>query len=208
MYDFLTDLDEYFCEKYANYDKLCILPGYEMPVMQRTKVDEYGRTYAYTLPPETMRLSQQKEKKALLEQLKLRMTDITFSFSFRTLGLFARIREHYSKYAVYKALKLLLAKYDLTEETAWEGLDISKEVWVGICKGKFLPSKNLVFSLALTGNFSYEDTMSLLALCGEEMDMSLVKDVIMTYLLTRKVYNRGMIDEALKVYKISNLFIK
>ncbi len=208
MYDFLTDLDEYFCEKYANYDKLCILPGYEMPVMQRSKVDIDGRVYAYTLPPETMRLAEQKAKKALLAELKLRMTDITFSFSFRAMGLFARIREHYSKYAVYKALKALLDKYGLTEEGALECLDIAKEVWQGICKGKFLPSKNLVFSLALTANFSYEDTLSLLALCGEGMDMAIVKDVVLSYLLSRKVYNRDMIDAALKEYKVSNLFIK
>lgn len=208
MYDFLTDLDEYFCEKYANYDKLCILPGYEMPVMQRSKTDEYGRVYAYTLPPETMRLSEQKEKKALLAELKSRMTDITFSFSFRPLGLFSRIREHYSKYAVYKGLKTLFNKYDLTEEGALESLNISAEIWQGICKGKFLPSKNLVLSIALTGNFSYEDTVALLALCGEGMDMAIVKDVVISYLLTRKVYNRGMIDAALEEYKIENLFIK
>ena len=208
MYDFLTDLDEYFCEKYANYDKLCILPGYEMPVMQRSKTDEYGRVYAYTLPLETMRLAEQKEKKALLAELKSRMTDTTFSFSFRPLGLFARIKEHYSKYAVYKGLKTLFNKYDLTEESALEGLDISAEIWQGICKGKFLPSKNLVLSLALTGHFSYEDAVALLALCGESMDMSIVKDVVILYLLTRKVYNRGMIDAALEEYKVENLFIK
>jgi hypothetical protein len=176
--------------------------------MQRSKTDEYGRVYAYTLPPETMRLSEQKEKKALLAELKSRMTDITFSFSFRPLGLFSRIREHYSKYAVYKGLKTLFNKYDLTEEGALESLNISAEIWQGICKGKFLPSKNLVLSLALTGNFSYEDTVALLALCGEGMDMAIVKDVVISYLLTRKVYNRGMIDAALKDYKVENLFIK
>ncbi len=208
MYDFLTDLDEYFCEKYANYDKLCVLPGYEMPVMQRSKIDVDGRVYAYTLPPETMRLAEQKAKKALLAELKLRMTDITFSFSFRPLGFFARIKERFSKYAVYKGLEVLFGKYGLTAEDALARLDVSEEIWQGICKGKFLPSKNLVLSLALTANFSYEDTMSLLTLCGEEMDMAIVKDVVISYLLIRKVYNRDMIDAALGEYKIENLFVK
>ena len=36
MFDFITDLDEYFCEKYANYDKLCVLNGYKMPVMPQS----------------------------------------------------------------------------------------------------------------------------------------------------------------------------
>lgn len=208
MHDFLTDLDEYFCEKYANYDKLCVLPGYEMPVMQRSKVDVDGRVYAYTLPPETMRLAEQKAKKALLAELKLHMTDTTFSFSFHPLGFFARIKERFSIYAVYKDLRVLFDKYGLTEESAFEHLDISKEIWQGICKGKFLPSKNLVFSLALTAGFSYEDTLSLLELCDEEMDMAIVKDVVISYLLINKVLNRDMINAALEEYKVENLFVK
>ena len=208
MYDFLTDLDGYFCEKYANYDKICGLPGYEMPVMQRSEVREDGRTYAYTLPLETMRLADQKEKDALLKELKNRMTDTTFSFSFRTMGIFARIKNRFSKYAVYKALKQLFNKYGVSEAEALEQLNILEEVWKGICKGKFLPTKNLVFSLALTANFSFEDTRSLLILCGYEMDYSIVKDVVISYLLTRKVYNRGMVDAAFAEYKVGNLFIK
>jgi hypothetical protein len=86
MYDFITDLDGYFCETYANYDKLCILPGYVMPVMQRSEVREDGRTYAYTLPAETMRLANQEKKEEILRELKSRLTDITFSFSFRPVG--------------------------------------------------------------------------------------------------------------------------
>ena len=82
MYDFLLDLDEFFCEKYANYDKLCILPGYKMPVMQASEVREDGRTYAYTLPTETMRLATQEKKTEILAELKKRMADTTFSFSF------------------------------------------------------------------------------------------------------------------------------
>ena len=57
MYDFIADLDEYFCEKYANYDKLCVLDGYRMPKMQTSEVRADGRTYAYTLPANTMRLA-------------------------------------------------------------------------------------------------------------------------------------------------------
>ena len=85
QFSFLEDLDEYFCEKYANYDKLCILDGYEMPVMQATKLDEFGRTYAYTLPAETMRLSLQKNKTELLKQLKTKLTDKSFSAKLRKM---------------------------------------------------------------------------------------------------------------------------
>ena len=59
-FPFLSDLDNFFCEEYANYDKLCVLDGYKMPVMQRTITKEDGRAYSYTLPASTMRLADQE----------------------------------------------------------------------------------------------------------------------------------------------------
>ena len=99
MLDFLTNLDDYFCENYANYDRLCILPGYKMPVMQTTMTDELGRTRAYTLPPSTMRLALQENKAQMLADLKQHVTDKGFSFSFRPLGKFERIRNVFYKFA-------------------------------------------------------------------------------------------------------------
>lgn len=208
MFDFIVDLDEYFCEKYANYDKLCILPGYVMPVMQRSEVREDGRTYAYTLPADTMRLATQEKKTDLLAELKKRMTDTTFSFSFRPFGSFTRIRNRFSKFAFYKSLKAMLGKYGISGEEALKNLDVSEESWQGILKGKFEPTKNLLYSLALTAQFSYDDTCALMMLCGYEFDFANVKDVVISYLLQQKVYNRSMIEAALSEYKIANLFIK
>ncbi len=208
MYSFLTDLDEYFCEKYANYDKLCILSGYKMPVMQATKLDEYGRTYAYTLPAETMRLAKQEKKAELLAELKTRLTDKTFSFSFQPVGLFRRMKNRCSKFAVHKALRSMLAKYGESEQQAGEHLSVSPEIWSGICKGKYLPTKNLLYSLALTSQFSLEDLSALLSLCGEGFDFAVPKDVVTYYLLNHKIYDEGMIAAAFAEYKIENLFIK
>ena len=208
MYDFITDLDEYFCEKYANYDKLCILPGYKMPLMQASKIDECGRTRTYTLPAETMRLALQEKKAELLAQLKEKMTDVTFSFSFQPMGLFASLGSKYSKYGFTKNFKKILAKYGISEEAALAGLDVSEEIWKNICKGKFLPTKNLIFSLALTAQLSYEDTEELLAYASEEFNYTIVKDVVIAYLLQNKVYAPEMIKAALNEYKVCNLFIK
>ena len=208
MYDFITDLDEYFCEKYANYDKLCILPGYKMPLMQASKIDEFGRTRAYTLPADTMRLALQEKKAELLAQLKEKMTDVTFSFSFQPVGFFARLTSKYSKLGFTKNFKKMLEKYGVSEEEALAGLDVSEEIWKNICKGKFLPTKNLIFSLALTAQFSYEDTEELLAYGSEEFNYTIVKDVIIAYLLQNKVYAPEMIKAALNEYKVCNLFIK
>ena len=208
MFDFISDLDAYFCEKYENYDKLCVIEGYRMPKMQTSEVREDGRTYAYTLPANTMRLALQEKKAEILEKLKAQLLDKTFSFSFRTLGFFGRCRNRISKYGVVKVLAGIFARNNLSSADAFAELDVSSEIWQGIVKGKFLPSKNLVFSLALTAQMSKEDTDLLMLCCGYEWDYTIVKDVVISYLLEQKVFNRGMIDAALAEYKVSNLFIR
>ena len=207
MFDFIQDLDGYFCEKYANYDKLCVLPGYRMPKMQTSKVGEDGRTYAYTLPASTMRLAKQENKAELLSELKSRLSDKTFSFSFSPVGIFTRVKNIFFKYAPYKWLKVILEKCGTTETEAGSLLSIDQTVWQGICKGKFAPTKNLILSLALTSQLGMEYTKDLLALCGYEFDFSYEKDVVIAYLLEQKIYNRLMIDAALNEYHISNLFL-
>ena len=208
MYDFIADLDEYFCETYANYDKICVLPGYKMPLMQTSSVDEFGHTRAYTLPANTMRLALQEKKAELLALLKPRLADPTFSFSFQPIGLFMWLHHRFSKLGFFQFFRSLLQKYGLTEQTAAEGLNVSKEIWRKICKSKFLPSKNLIFSLSLTAQLSFDDTEEMLLLCEEDFDYTLVKDVVISYLLTNKIYNPAMVESALAEYNVENLFIK
>ena len=154
-----------------------------MPVMQASKVDEFGRTRTYTLPANTMRLAAQEKKAELLAELKNRMVDTTFTFSFAPQGFFARLKARFSKYAFYKNLERMMKKYDFTDAEAAEALSIDEEIWRGIRKGKFLPSKNLIFSIALAAHMSFDDTQALLALAGFEWDFAVVKDVILCYLL-------------------------
>ena len=208
MYDFIADLDAYFCEKYANYDKLCVLKGYRMPKMQDSKIDDFGRTYAYTLPANTMRLALQENKAELLKALKEQMRDKTFSFSFRPLSFFGSIKNKFSRYGFVKWLQQTLKKYNLTPSEAGTHLKIDANIWNGIVSGKFMPTKNTVLSLALTANLSLEDTENLLLVCGYEFDYTIVKDVVIAYLLSQKVYNRLMIDAALAEYKVENLFLQ
>ena len=208
MFDFITDLDEYFCEKYAGYDKLTVLPGYKMPLMQATKTDEFGRVSAYTLPAETMRLSTQENKAELLALLKEKMVDKTFSFSFSIPSVFVRVKQAFSKYGVAKNLKKILQKYDVTDEDVLNQIEIAPEIWKGIRKNKFLPTKNLILTLAFVAQMSYEDTFALLSLCDYTFDYTIVKDVVIGYLLSRKVYNPEMVRTALDEYKVTNLFFK
>ena len=208
MDEFILQLDEFFCEKYANYDKLCLLPGYKMPLMQKSEIREDGRTYAYTLPAETMSLSHQEKKAEILAELKKRMVDVTFSFSFRPIGLFRRIKNSFSKYAPNKILNGVLRKYKLTDEEVLRTIDVSPKIWKGIRKNKYLPSKNLIFSLGLAGQFSYDDVQVLLQTCEYEFVYTNVKDVVLDYLFREKVFNPTMLKRAFDEYKVDNLFLK
>jgi hypothetical protein len=206
-FEFITDLDDYFCEKYANYDKICILPGYRMPKMQATERRADGREYAYTLPASTMRLGAQENKAELLKKLKSKMEDKSFSFSFVPASLSLSLTR-FSKSAFCKLLLATLAKYSLTAEEAKKELAIDEKTWKCICKGSYLPTKNLIFSLALTARISYEDTRRLLAHCGMEFDYTLEREVVISYLLKQKVFNQEMIKAAFEEYNVSNLFIE
>ena len=207
-FEFINDLDEYFCENYANYDKLCILPNYKMPKMQATERRADGRDYSYTLPANTMRLALQENKADILALVKKGICDKTFSFSFHPLGLFARMKNKHSRYGFVKWLQLILSRHNLSEKEAGEALAIDEEIWQGICKGKYLPTKNLLFSLALTAQLTMDETTNLLAVCGYEWDYAIEKDVVVSYILTNKIFNRNMMDCALQEYKVTNLFIK
>ncbi len=208
MDEFILQLDEYFCDKYANYDKLCLLPDYKMPLMQASEIRADGRTYAYTLPPETMSLSRQAKKAEILAELKKRMVDVTFSFSFRPIGFFRRIKNLFSKYAPHKTLNKILQKYKLTDEELLQNINVSTEIWKGIRKGKYLPSKNLILTLGLVGRFAYEDVQALLRLCEYTLDYTYVKDVVLSYLFKERVFNLTMVKRALQEYKVTNLFLK
>ena len=207
-FEFINDLDAYFCQVYANYDRICVLPGYRMPKMQDTRTDQFGRKYAYTLPAETMSLAKQENKEELLKLLKERITDKTFSFSFRPLGLWRRFFNRFAKVTFQKLLKATAARYNTTAEALGEYLAIESEIWNNIIKGKFYPSKNAIFSIALVGHFTYDETRILLAECGYEFEYDEVKDVVVSYLLTKKIYNSAMMQAAFEEYKVGNLFIK
>lgn len=207
-FDFIDDLNDYFCEKYADYDKICVLKGYVMPKMQTTERRADGRDYSYTLPASTMRLAAQKEKDVLLKELKEKMFDPTFSFSFRPLGIFAAIGDKFKKDNFKKTLEAVLARNSLTKEAASSGLNIDAFTWEKICKGKYYPTKNLIFSLALSAHLPSSDMHELLSACELVLDYASVKDVVVSYLAEKRVFNADMVCAALKEYKVGNLFLK
>ncbi|MFQ9423109.1 MAG: hypothetical protein ACLR3U_03735 [Christensenellaceae bacterium] len=122
------------------------------------------------------------------------MTDTTFSFTFRPLGLFARIKGIFAK-RTFKALPRFW------RDTARRGeavklLDIDVVTWSRICKAFTSRRKSPVFP-GPTVRMTPEDLEELFGLCGYELDYSLVRTPI-AYLLTRKVYNADMVRRALE----------
>lgn len=204
---FMEDLDGYFCEKYANYDRLCVLKGYEMPKMQTTERREDGTDYSYTLPASTMRLALQKNRAQLLEELKEKMWDSSFSFSFRPLGPIERLKERFGKNSFFKRLPALFQKYGVTAEEARTRLTVDEYTWARICKGSYRPTKNLIFSLAIALRMSLEDACQLLECCQLGLDYAEVKDTVIAYLLSRNIFNPDMVCAALEEYKVENLFL-
>ena len=207
-FGFIEDLDDYFAEKYADYDRLCVLKGYVMPKMQASKRLENGAMYAYTLPASTMRLAAQANRAEILVELKKSFRDDSFSFSFRPIGSWARFRELFTKTSFKKLLPEVLARYNQTVDGALEKLTVEEGTWKRIVKGAYYPTKNLLFSLALNEHMTVDDVTLLMDVCGFEFDFSEAKDVVVSYLLSKKVFNEEMIRAAFEEYKGGNLFVK
>ena len=96
----------------------------------------------------------------------------------------------------------------MTAEEAGKRLTIDEGIWKKIVKGAYVPTKNLVFSLALTANLEYADAKQLLIGIGEAFDYTEVRDTVIAYLLFKKITNDEMKKAALEEYRVENLFIK
>ena len=55
---------------------------------------------------------------------------------------------------------------------------------------------------------SSKEICEVIAVCGFELDYALVKDTVISYLLSKSIFNGEMVRAALDEYKVSNLFIK
>ena len=132
--------------------------------------------------------------------------DTSFSFSFEPAGFFTRLKKN-GKYSFKTALEETLKKSAITAEELGQNLTIDQATWKKICSGDYLPTKNTIFSIALTARASYEDVCYMLATIGMEFDDTIEREVVISYLLKQKVFNEEMIKAAFKEYNVRNLFI-
>ncbi len=197
--DFLLDLDDYFCKKYANYTKICATEGYVAPNIVRADPAEHG------LNDERYKLCYQADPFKLLNSFKENLYDAYFSFSFTPAPLMERIKDIRRKHTFKKILPAIFEKYALDINGYHEIIDISRDVWKNIVLGKYYPEKNTIYAIALTGGISRSDTADMLAVCGYEFDYSDVRDTVVSYLIDYKIYNGELIKAALNEYKIHAL---
>ncbi len=207
MVDFIADLDDYFCKTYASYDKICTLQGYQMPKRQTSEVRN-GKTYAYTLSQELLKLDRQENKAEMLAQLKEKLSDKTFSFTFYTVSVWQKIKYRKFYKEARQTLALMLERYQVTETEVQNLLNVDSEIWKKIVKGRFIPSKNLLLSLFMAAHFNVDDAETLLNAFDCAFDYALAKDVVVRYLLEQKVYNEQLRDAALAEYKVRHLFLR
>jgi hypothetical protein len=136
-----------------------------------------------------------------------RTVKVTKGFRFNTVGFFKKWKKASLYKSAHQTFIALLKLYKL-DKAHLDEVEIDDEVWLQIRKGKFLPSKNLIFTLALTAHFTVEDTQTLLNVYGYDFEYAYEKDVVIAYLLTKKIFNADMVQAALAEYKIKYLFLK
>ena len=141
-------------------------------------------------------------------ELKSRMSDKNFSFTFRPLSFFQRISEALSKNSFPKKLKEVCRCHNADPNLLTEGLEIDPAIWKRILKGEFYPSKPLLFALGLSAHFTHQETEQLLGASGYLFDFENVTDTVVSYLLLKEIYNQEMVQEALEEYKVLPLPIK
>lgn len=201
MESYLTALDDHFCAQYSDYVKLSALEGYEMPDVLYVAADgNIARR-----DPSCMRLVHQKKKDELLGRLKDGLADTNYTFSFSFIPFRERVRDRFRKYTFAKLLPEILKHCGETAESAGAKLAIEPCFWDRIVKGKLYPEKNTLLALALVCRMQRLDVNNLLAVCGYSLDDTVVRDVVVQYLIERQIFNEEMRDRCLAEYKIENL---
>ena len=204
--DFIRDLDEYFGKTYTDFDRIGSMPSYEsvtvsLVLKNRNRIEE-----GQNLTDEVRKIAYQPQAAQVLAELKERHVDETFSFSFRVAPLKKRIAAAFSrKGTAGHFLATLIGKYGGNAAEVPARLGISEAVWQGICKGKYIPEKQLLFKAMLLYGFSREDGVLLMRLCGAYYDHECVRDVVVHYLISYRVLNEDMIARAFEEYRLRPL---
>ena len=204
--DFIKDLNEYFCKKYANYGLISSLPSYEsltisMVLQNRNRIEE-GEYSAN----EMRKLLYQPNVEQVLKELKERYVDNNFTFSVRIAPFRMRVKAFFRSKKLPGALIAEKIRKSGEDPAAMaQMLGVSEEIWKNVLRGYYIPEKVLLFKLALLLGMSQEDHLALMEACDAYYNFEDARDVVVRYLIDYRVFNRDMIDRAFDEFHIRRI---
>jgi len=208
--NFLKDLDDYFSVYYNNYNMISSLKGYTED-KRDFLLNVYTNTdtkYNYKPNENKYRLCFQKNKVELLTELKKIFKDNHFEFSFKELPLKFRIKAFFNKQLQFGFfIKKILIKYGFSDyNNFYELISFKKNIWINILKSRILPSKRLLFKICLFLGTNIEDNLLLLKKASFDYNYRETFDVIVRYLIEKKIFNQSLIALAFNEYNLKPLF--
>lgn len=204
--DFLKDLDDFFGKTYTDFDLISAMPSYESVTISMILKNKNRIEEGQIASNEMRKIAWQPQKDAVLAELKERLVDNSFSFSFRPARPGGRIRAFFgSKNHGGALLAAFIRKYGEDPDAAAEHLGLREEVWKGLRRGKFVPEKQLLFRAMLLYGFSREDGAVLLRACDAYYDFACVRDVVVCYLVSYRILNPEMIGKAFDEYRLRRI---
>ncbi|MGN1234704.1 MAG: hypothetical protein ACI4U2_01825 [Christensenellaceae bacterium] len=201
-YPFLEDLDEYFCKTYDNSWRITTIPGYVVPAGLWKKPEAKD---GYAPIAEELKLCYQPDRAALVERFCASYEDDGFSFSFKEIPWTDRVKNVFRKHTFRKLLVAYLKRYHIEASTFGERLALEPVVWERMCSGRYEPTKDTVFAIAVTAGMTLAECRDLLAVCGYEFSNGEVADVVVSYLLAYRISNPDMASAAMRRYGIRNV---
>ena len=203
--NFISDLNDYFCKRYINFDRISSMPSYEsvtisMVLKNRNRIEEGA--YASN---EVRKLAYQPNAAQVLSKLKERYVDDNFSFSVRVAPWKKRVAAFFGKSFTGHAVSAVVKKYGEDPSAMAERLGIGEKVWKNVLKGYYIPEKVLLFKLFLLLGMRQEDCNTLMKVCETYFNFEDARDVVVKYLLDYRVFNREMIDAAFDEFHLRRI---
>ena len=160
-------------------------------------------TYNY-FPDESFKLIYQKNKDILLNELKTKLTDTDFEFSYTEIPFKKRLLSFFIKKLRFGLLlKDVLKKYGYYDfDNFYKLISADFFIWKSILKSKLYPSKRFLFKICLYIGINISDNLELFKALKYDYDYRYAFDVVLRYLIEKKVFSRELMKAAFKEYKL------
>lgn len=201
---FLNDLDEYIALNYDDFTAISKLDGFIFSAKLGLKRVYTKKDVTYNFKPDSTfyKISNQPKRERLLAEIKsLPKPFNLFNFStvpFKNFILCLFVKKH--RYGQF--LKQIIAKYGYTPNLLLQKLDIDKRQWRKMLLTRLYPTKRLLFKICLQLGVSEADFNLLLNNLRFKIDNSSIVDLVVSYLIYRRIFGADLINLAFSEYNI------